>query len=100
MPMLAVTTAGGRLVGARALRAGTSTIFVERYIGGNAGWGWSNGSGSFTLAGPTIAGMPDSFFASGNGFLGGAQIGGNYQWDGFVFGLEVDFQAIDRNRHP
>lgn len=63
------------------------------YIGGNAGWGWSNGSGNFTLGGPTVAGTPDSFSASGNGFVGGGQIGGNYQYGNAVFGLEADFQG-------
>jgi outer membrane immunogenic protein len=56
------------------------------YIGANAGYGFSNGSGTFT-PGPT------SFSVSGNGFLGGAQAGFNYQMGGLVIGMEADFQG-------
>jgi outer membrane immunogenic protein len=58
------------------------------YIGGNAGWGWTNGSGTFT----TALGA-DPFTVSSNGFLGGAQLGYNWQTGPFVFGAEADFQG-------
>jgi outer membrane immunogenic protein len=60
------------------------------YIGANAGYGWSSGSGTATVTGP--AGT-DAFSASGNGFVGGGQAGFNYQFDGAVIGLETDFQG-------
>jgi outer membrane immunogenic protein len=51
------------------------------YIGANAGYGWSRGG----FAGDT------------DGFVGGGQIGYNWQGVGspFVFGLEADFQGAD-----
>jgi outer membrane immunogenic protein len=58
------------------------------YIGGNAGWGWTNGSGTFT----TALGA-DPFTVSSNGFLGGAQLGYNWQTGPFVLGAEADFQG-------
>jgi outer membrane immunogenic protein len=58
------------------------------YLGANAGWGWSNGSGNMTFLG-----VPGSFSGSGNGFLGGVQAGYNYQIGSFVVGLETDFQG-------
>ena len=58
------------------------------YIGGNAGWGWTNGSGTFT----TALGA-DPFTVKTNGFLGGAQLGYNWQAGPFVFGGEADFQG-------
>jgi outer membrane immunogenic protein len=58
------------------------------YIGGNAGYGWSSGSGTFTSA--TGSGP---FSASGNGFLGGGQAGFNWQTGPFVWGMEADFQG-------
>jgi outer membrane immunogenic protein len=58
------------------------------YIGGNAGYGWSSGSG--TLATTTGSG---TFSGSGNGFLGGAQAGYNWQIGSFVLGAEADFQG-------
>ena len=58
------------------------------YIGPNAGWGWTNGSGTFT----TALGA-DPFTVSSNGFLGGAQLGYNWQTGPFVFGAEADFQG-------
>ncbi len=58
------------------------------YIGANIGWGWGSGSGTATIGGIT---GPTS--GSGNGFLGGAQIGYNMQAGAWVFGLETDFQG-------
>src|SRR6516165_8579388 len=52
------------------------------YIGGNAGWGWTN----------TALGA-DPFTVKTNGFLGGAQLGYNWQAGPFVFGGEADFQG-------
>ena len=54
----------------------------------NAGWGWTNGSGTITIGGAT---GPTS--GSGDGFLGGGQIGYNFQSGAFVYGLEADFQG-------
>jgi len=63
------------------------------YVGGNAGYGWANSSGGMiggTLGGVSFAGP---FSASGNGFLGGAQVGYNFQYGAGVFGVETDFQG-------
>jgi outer membrane immunogenic protein len=53
------------------------------YIGANAGYGWASISDSI--------GSADGF----DGFLGGAQIGYNWQGPGspWVFGIEADFQG-------
>jgi len=58
------------------------------YIGANAGYGWSNASGTLT----TTAGS-ESFTFTGNGFVGGAQAGYNWQVGPAVFGAEADFQG-------
>ena len=55
------------------------------YIGGNVGAGWNDGSISDTRG---------LFNASGNNdatFVGGAQVGGNYQFGHVVVGVEGDF---------
>jgi outer membrane immunogenic protein len=58
------------------------------YLGANAGYGWSSGSGSYTAI------PPGTFSASGNAFEGGGQLGYNYQFGGgFVLGAEADFQG-------
>ena len=62
------------------------------YIGGNAGYGWTNASGAITSATGT-----GSFSNSGNGFLGGAQAGYNWQAKSIVFGVEADFQGTTAN---
>jgi outer membrane immunogenic protein len=62
------------------------------YLGGNAGYGWSSGSGTLTTGFPNPVGT-DTFSASGNGFVGGGQAGFNYQWSSVVIGLEADFQG-------
>ena len=59
------------------------------YIGANAGYGWGNGSGNMITTG-----LPDTFSTSGNAFVGGGQMGFNYQFGGgFVLGAEADFQG-------
>lgn len=58
------------------------------YIGANIGWGWTNGDGT-----ATIAGVTGPVSGSGNGFLGGVQMGYNMQAGAWVFGLETDFQG-------
>lgn len=67
------------------------------YGGINLGWGWLNdNSQSVVLGGAT----PGTLFFDNNndgGFVGGAQIGYNYQMGSFVVGLETDIQWADTN---
>jgi outer membrane immunogenic protein len=58
------------------------------YIGGNAGWGWTDGDGTIAFGGPS-----GNFSGDGDGFLGGVQAGYNWQMGNWVFGLEADFQG-------
>jgi outer membrane immunogenic protein len=58
------------------------------YVGGNAGWGWTDGDGTLT-----IGGVSGPVSGSGDGFLGGLQAGYNWQIDSFVVGVETDFQG-------
>jgi outer membrane immunogenic protein len=58
------------------------------YIGANAGYGWSNASGTLTTTGGS-----EAFTFTGNGFVGGAQAGYNWQVGPAVFGAEADFQG-------
>src|SRR5688572_6459369 len=58
------------------------------YIGGNVGWGWTDGDGDIT-----IAGVPGTFSGSGDGFIGGVQAGYNWQNGPWVAGIELDFQG-------
>ena len=55
------------------------------YIGGHAGAGFGRSSWSDPVTGGTNA------FSSGAVFLGGGQIGANYQWNVLVLGVEGDF---------
>ncbi len=59
------------------------------YIGGNAGYGWGNGTGTLALVGPATA----SFNTSSSGFVGGGQAGFNWQFGPAVIGAEADFQG-------
>jgi outer membrane immunogenic protein len=52
------------------------------YVGVNAGYGWASVSDN--------SGLPSSNL---NGFIGGGQIGYNYQINALVFGIEGDFQG-------
>jgi outer membrane immunogenic protein len=55
------------------------------YIGGNAGVGFGSSSWSDPFSGAT------NKFSSNAGFLGGGQIGANYQLNHLVLGVEGDF---------
>jgi outer membrane immunogenic protein len=68
------------------------------YIGGNAGYTWSNqDSVTVGAASPTFivgAQLPGSVGVSREGFIGGGQIGYNWQWTpSWVLGFEADFQG-------
>jgi outer membrane immunogenic protein len=65
------------------------------YIGGNVGVGWSNRTVSDTLFGVDISNQ-------GNGatFVGGGQVGANYQINNFVLGVEADFDWAGNNNNP
>jgi outer membrane immunogenic protein len=71
------------------------------YAGVNAGYGWQNNEDSsfFVPAGtfgPGTAGGIVSFADDeGDGFVGGGQIGYNYQMGTFVIGVEADLQWAD-----
>jgi outer membrane immunogenic protein len=54
------------------------------YVGGHLGYAWSSEEARSTLTGITGQTDPD-------GFLGGAQIGFNWQTGAFVFGVEADW---------
>jgi outer membrane immunogenic protein len=63
------------------------------YVGANAGVGWAN-SGNVTVRDPVL-GAKSISVSSRSGFIGGGQIGYNFQVGGFVYGLETDIQFAD-----
>ena len=70
------------------------------YVGVNAGYGWQdNNSGSVFVPAGTIAGTGAGTIVygddNGDGFVGGGQIGYNYQIGSFVLGIEADLQFAD-----
>ncbi|MBZ6079424.1 outer membrane protein, partial [Microvirga puerhi] len=64
------------------------------YVGVNAGYGWNTNNENVFVPG---IGFVDS--GSNGGFVGGGQIGYNYQFNQFVVGVEGDVQYADVNRH-
>jgi outer membrane immunogenic protein len=67
------------------------------YAGVNVGGIWENGgtsiSGSPLLLALPPGSIPSDFGGGGSGWLGGAQIGYNYQYGQAVFGIETDIDA-------
>ena len=59
------------------------------YVGANAGYGWGNVNASSAWNGRTVS------IGDTDGFIGGGQIGYNYQMGQFVLGLEADLQGAD-----
>jgi outer membrane immunogenic protein len=64
------------------------------YIGANAGYGWGDNATrcSSTDLGSVCDRFPD---ISSSGFIGGVQVGSNWQSGSFVFGFEGDFNWLD-----
>jgi outer membrane immunogenic protein len=66
------------------------------YIGANVGYGWGDGDTSFTPL-PTAAGFanlaPTTLSPKPAGFLGGGQVGFNWQTGMAVWGLEADLDG-------
>jgi outer membrane immunogenic protein len=113
----AVLTAGHAVAADLPSRKGPPPVFLPPpplwagfYAGLNAGYGWdaspsvnatgyaiSNGLDvplERTLASASAFGASGSAGANGDGFIGGAQAGYNYQWGGnFVVGFEADIQG-------
>ena len=69
------------------------------YVGANFGYGWGNANTDFEpLPDPvTFADLePQSLSPDPSGFIGGGQLGFNWQWNKWlVLGIETDFQGSD-----
>ncbi len=68
------------------------------YVGVNAGGVWSSGSRNATLVDPGAAAFLSNYFPGGignnqSGFIGGGQVGYNWQSGAFVLGGEADFDG-------
>ena len=72
------------------------------YLGVNAGYGWGSSDTDFHPR-PDAASFfslePTSLDPDPDGFIGGGQIGYNFQWNWLVLGLEADFQGSDMEGH-
>ena len=73
------------------------------YLGGNAGYGWGDANTDFSPR-PDAATffdlVPQSLDPDPDGFIGGGQLGYNYQWNKWlVLGIETDFQGTDIEGH-
>lgn len=71
--------------GTRRLRAG-GDLYLDRPLYRRTDW---RGAGRSSWSDPFTGGS--NTFTSGAGFLGGGQIGANYQWNVLVLGVEGDF---------
>jgi outer membrane immunogenic protein len=108
----ALTTAGISAASAADLpsRAAPAPVFAPVpvftwtgfYAGVNAGWGWNNGDDATSVAVPaeavgvgSVAGTITFEDDDDDGFVGGGQIGYNYQFGTFVVGVEADLQWAD-----
>ena len=68
------------------------------YVGGHAGWGWVRASTTL-LTDPSGAFPPGfKFCCDRDGFLGGGQVGFNWQTGNWVFGVEGDWSAAKSHR--
>ncbi|TGQ79438.1 porin family protein, partial [Mesorhizobium sp. M2D.F.Ca.ET.206.01.1.1] len=67
------------------------------YVGGHLGYGFGSTDATYNLPNtPTIRGTQDY---DTDGFLGGVQIGYNYQVNSAVLGIEADISGADIKGH-
>ena len=83
--------------------AGCDYSWTGFYLGINGGYGWGNADTDFD-PGPTVGSFealePTTLSPDPDGFVGGGQIGFNYQFGKWVvLGLESDFQGSDMEGH-
>jgi outer membrane immunogenic protein len=64
------------------------------YVGVNAGYGWATDDSDNVLYDPVL-GYVGGGSGNNGGFVGGGQVGYNYQMGMFVLGLEADIQYAD-----
>jgi outer membrane immunogenic protein len=62
------------------------------YVGVNAGYGWNNNDHAVVTPAGTILAVTGE---DDGGFVGGAQVGYNFQFGSFVVGVETDLQYAD-----
>ncbi len=65
------------------------------YIGGFAGVGWSSAETSGDLIILSSSGVVPVSTLNGSGFYGGAQLGYNFQFGRFLYGIEADLGGLD-----
>ena len=80
-----------RIGGNSAYAALPAANWTGFYLGGNVGSGLGRNTSSLNVGG--IGGVTDTFNLAPDGFVGGGQIGYNWQAGNFVYGLEADYQA-------
>jgi outer membrane immunogenic protein len=86
----------------------TAHNWAGLYIGGLAGYNWSQGDvapgatavlqSHIPVASPfaaaQLAGIPAALSTPAAGFTGGGELGYNYQWDRYVLGVEADVSVL------
>jgi outer membrane immunogenic protein len=72
------------------------------YAGFNGGYGWGSADTHFEPL-PNVATFfdlaPNTLQPDPSGFIGGGQLGYNFQWNWLVLGAEADFQGSDMEGH-
>ena len=94
----AVTAAGGAQAADMPLKAPPlpppAASWAGWYIGLNAGANWQSASNSFGYAGPVFTPETGNTHPRATGFIGGGQIGYNWQAGNFVYGWEADIAGL------
>ncbi len=82
-------------VNSSALAAPPMSNWTGCYVGVNAGYSWGRASTDGNATGLGTLGLPTAFSTtlSPDGFIGGGQVGCNWQNGNAVWGVETDFQG-------
>jgi outer membrane immunogenic protein len=101
LPALAADMPERRIVKSPVFAPPPMFTWTGVYVGLNAGYGFGEqktttiGTAGFSALAP-LGIAPVSLNTGGNGFMGGAQAGANFQFGSIVTGLEADVQYVDQ----
>lgn len=103
LPALAADMPGRRIVKSPVFVPPPMFTWTGVYAGLNAGYGFGEqktttiGTAGFDGLVP-LGIAPASLNTGGNGFIGGAQAGANFQFGSIVAGIEADIQYVDQGK--
>ena len=93
--LLALTAISGTAFGQNVITTASAKPWDGFYVGGNLGGIWNSTCNTWTANTPTQQNILNKRECpNGGAFLGGIQLGYNFQYDQFVWGVGLDYEIV------